>query len=84
MSGLGHMFTHPVGTILHPVRSTKRLLGLGGIPDAPPAAPTIDDANMGSQQMQDVMRKRRGVYANIYAGGAAAPPTVGSKTLLGQ
>jgi hypothetical protein len=44
-----------------------------------PAAPTIDDAQRNRDQ-QDRLRRRRGVLANIYAGGGA---TTGSSSTLG-
>jgi hypothetical protein len=50
-----------------------------------PSAPTIDDAQTASQQSTDLMRQRRGVLANIYAGngtGGGAAPTA-TKTALG-
>lgn len=49
-----------------------------------PGAPTMDTAANAAAQSADQMRRRRGVYANIYAGGAAQPaPTVSQKSLLG-
>lgn len=41
------------------------------MPEAPPPAPTIDDA---AQQRDSVdrLRKRRGVLANIFAGGGSS------------
>jgi hypothetical protein len=50
------------------------------VPDMP-AAPTIDEATR-SRQDTDRLRRRRGVYANIFAGAAAAP-SVGKPTLGG-
>lgn len=40
-------------------------------PEAPPAAPTIDDAAK-QRDTVDRLRRRRGVYANIFAGAASA------------
>jgi hypothetical protein len=40
-------------------------------PEAPPAAPTIDDAAK-QRDTVDRLRRRRGVYANIFAGAATA------------
>jgi hypothetical protein len=53
----------------------------------PPAAPPVPNANNAAnaaQQQTDQLRQRRGLLANIYAGGQqnAAPPAVG-KTQLG-
>lgn len=52
-------------------------------PIAPPTAPTQDTAANAALQQQDILRRRRGVYANIFAGGAAPTPTTGSKSSLG-
>lgn len=54
-------------------------------PDAPPGAPTIDQAAMQEDQARK-LRRRRGRAANILAGddaGAGAPGTA-TKTLLGN
>ena len=87
MSGAVHALTHPIGTIFHPIRAAKRTLGIGGGGSAPlppaPVAPTIDDATFSANQMQDQMRKRRGVYANIFGGNQNTAPTVATKSLLG-
>lgn len=58
----------------------------GIMPDLPavpetPAAPTIDEATR-TRQDSDRLRRRRGVYANIFAGSAASP-SVGKPTLGG-
>jgi len=50
-------------------------------PKAPPGPPTIDEAQQ-SLAESDRLRRRRGVYANIFAGNAAAP-VVGKATLGG-
>lgn len=47
--------------------------------EQPPGAPQIDEASMAVQET-DRLRRRRGVYANIFAGNSAAP-TVGKQTL---
>lgn len=47
-----------------------------------PAAPTIDTASQ-DQQILDRIRKRRGVFANIFAGSNPSAPTVGTTTLGG-
>lgn len=53
-------------------------------PPAPPQVPNPNDAANAAQAQTDAMRMRRGVLANIYAGGMAgggAPVT--GKTQLG-
>jgi len=47
-----------------------------------PGVPTIDTAAQ-SQQALDRIRRRRGVFANIFAGGSAGAPSVGRATLGG-
>jgi len=47
----------------------------------PPGAPQIDEAAQ-EVQASDRLRRRRGVYANIFAGNSA-PPAVGKTTLGG-
>lgn len=60
------------------------------LPQKPPGVPTIGDAQLGADQQADFMRRRRGVLANLYGGGAgnagpgAAPGSSGGATLLGQ
>lgn len=51
-------------------------------PPPAPAAPTIDQAQQSIDE-SDRLRRRRGVYANIFAGGGAAAPAVGKATLGG-
>lgn len=53
-------------------------------PIAPPTAPTQDTAANASLQQQDLLRRRRGVFANIFAGGAAPAPTTATKSALGS
>lgn len=53
-------------------------------PVAPPTAPTQDTAANASLQQQDLLRKRRGVFGNIFAGGAAPAPTTATKSTLGS
>lgn len=53
-------------------------------PIAPPTAPTQDTAANASLQQQDLLRRRRGVFANIFAGGAAPTPTTATKSTLGS
>lgn len=50
-----------------------------------PTPPTIDDAR-GNRDMVDRLRRRRGVFANIFGGASSgsSAPSVGVKTLLGQ
>lgn len=52
-------------------------------PIAPPTAPTQDTAANAGLQQQDLLRRRRGVFANIFAGGAAPTPTTATKSTLG-
>lgn len=53
-------------------------------PEAPPRAPTIDDAAR-TQGEQDRMRRRRGRAATILTGASGAGlPNTATKTLLGQ
>lgn len=52
-------------------------------PPKPPSAPTEDTAANAANQASDLARKRRGVLANIYAGGQDFKPQVAVKTLLG-
>lgn len=52
-------------------------------PIAPPGAPTQDAAANAAQSQTDLLRRRRGVMANIYAGGGAGAPPVASKSTLG-
>lgn len=69
-------------------KSTAAAAGLPGYSaKAPtmPQAPTIDDASTAAQQTQDMMRRRRGVLSNIYAGNQqSAAPTVSTTNLLGK
>lgn len=60
--------------------------GHGGPPTAgtPPTPPTLDTAANAANQQDDLMRRRRGILANIYAGGSTPAPTVASKQLLGS
>lgn len=53
-------------------------------PIAPPTAPTQDTAANASLQQQDLLRRRRGVFANIFAGGAAPAPATATKSTLGS
>lgn len=73
------------GGILPPVtsRTTSDALGITK-PDVPkiPGVPTVDDAK-GMRQETDRIRKRRGIFANIFAGSNAAPATVGTRSLMG-
>lgn len=52
---------------------------------AAPKAPNQDTASNAAQQQSDILRRRRGMLANIFGGGQAgsSTPTVGTKTLLG-
>jgi len=53
-----------------------------GAPKGLPA-PNMDDAQTGARQLQDLMRQRRGVLANIYAGDSGGTATTATKTALG-
>lgn len=53
-------------------------------PIAPPTAPTQDTAANAALQQQDMLRRRRGVFANIFAGGAAPTPATATKSALGS
>lgn len=86
-------FIHPAGRVLANAAEGKAinarsLVDPGGAvlkdPNAikaPPGAPTIDEARQAIDE-SDRLRKRRGVYANIFAG-AAGMPTVSKSTLGG-
>lgn len=49
----------------------------------PPLIPNQDAAANAASAQTDLMRKRRGVLQNIYAGGGAAAPQVATKATLG-
>jgi hypothetical protein len=50
---------------------------------APPPAPTVDEAQV-TRQAQDIARRRRGSAANVLTGDQAVPAgSVATKTLLG-
>lgn len=49
----------------------------------PPIIPNQDSAANDATAQTDLLRKRRGVLQNIYAGGNAAAPTVATKSTLG-
>jgi hypothetical protein len=56
-----------------------------GVPDKsppPPGVPNPNDAANAAQSTTDAMRMRRGLLANIYAGGQQQQPVTG-KTQLG-
>lgn len=78
-----HAILHPLSSTLHPVRATKRILGLQA-PELPPApgVPNQNDAANASLAQQERLRMRRGMMANIYGGAAAGAPVTG-KTQLG-
>lgn len=73
------------GGLLPPVtsRTTSDAVGFTK-PDVPkiPGVPTIDDARENRQE-SDRIRRRRGIFANIFAGANAAPATVGTRSLMG-
>jgi hypothetical protein len=47
-----------------------------------PVVPTIDTARE-NQQESDRIRRRKGVFANIFGGARASSPTVGTAALTG-
>lgn len=55
----------------------------GPQPPVPPTPPTQDIAANAAQQQMDMLRRRRGILGNIFAGQTATPQTQ-SKSLLGQ
>jgi hypothetical protein len=62
-------------------KGTFNLLGSKS-PPPPPSVPNPNDAANAAQSTTDQMRMRRGLLANIYAGGSATAPVAG-KTALG-
>lgn len=58
------------------------IFGGGSPKPQAPAPPGVDAASNASQQNADLIRQRRGLLANIYAGNNAPPPATG-KTQLG-
>lgn len=90
--GIGHELD-PAGTAIRAITgspTTPRTIidPAGVVLKAPqyvppaPTAPTQDTAANAARQMQDQMRRRRGVYGNIFAGNAATPAV--AKTALGN
>lgn len=69
-SGFGHVFGHKIFQSGNPS------------PPASPGVPNPNDAANAAQNLTDQMRLRRGLMANIYAGGSAPQPVTG-KTQLG-
>lgn len=74
------------GGLLPPItsRTTSDALGITK-PDIPkvPQPPTIDAAKQ-NQQESDRIRRRRGVFANIFGGASSASgPAVGTRVLMG-
>jgi hypothetical protein len=75
---------HNVANIFNPNRAFKEAAG-GLAPDplpTPPGTPTVDEAQRNIDE-SDRLRRRRGVYANIFAGSGAGTPSVGKATLGG-
>jgi len=62
--------------------NNRRFYGEG--PVAPPTAPTQVTAANAALQQQDMLRRRRGVFANIFAGGSAPAPATATKSTLGS
>jgi hypothetical protein len=89
--GVKSKYFDPLGyqTVTHPLE--KLLLGsptpgrkyYGEGPLPPPGPPTQDTAANAAMQQNDLLRRRRGVYGNIFAGNAPAPQTA-TKSLLGN
>lgn len=52
-------------------------------PPGPQPAPTQDTAANAAIQTQDMLRRRKGILGNIYAGASPSAPAVASKTQLG-
>ena len=50
-------------------------------PPTPPGPPNPNDAANAAQAQTDAMRQRRGMLANIYAGGMVGAPQTGKTTL---
>lgn len=73
------------GGILPPVtsRSTSDALGITK-PKVPkvPGTPTIDDT-VDNRQESDRIRKRRGIFANIFGGNQGSSAAIGTRTLTG-
>lgn len=66
-------------------RAVSGAVGLNFTPKVPPptpGVPTQNDAANNAQNLTDQMRMRRGLMANIYAGGGGPAPVAG-KTQLG-
>jgi hypothetical protein len=53
----------------------------GKTPPPPPGPPNPNDAANQAQNLTDQMRMRRGLLANIYAGGSNTAPVSGKTTL---
>lgn len=74
------------GGLLPPItsRTTSDSLGITK-PDIPkvPGTPTIDEAKQ-FQQETDRIRRRRGVFANMFGGSSAGSPAVGTRVLMGS
>lgn len=67
-------------------RAVSSAAGLNFTPKTPPPSPGVpnpNDAANASQNLTDQMRMRRGLMANIYAGGqaGAAAPVTGKQQL---
>lgn len=58
------------------------LFGKGLNKPGPPGPPNPNDAANAAREATDAMRMRRGMLANIFAGGAGGAPAVG-RTQLG-
>ena len=79
--GLGK-FLNVVDAGMTPITNAVTRAIEPGKPPTPPLPPNQNDALNQAQSLTDSMRMRRGMLANIYAGGSAAQPVTG-KTQLG-
>lgn len=76
-----------MGFVNNMFRTFSKGTGIGGyakhngVETPPPAAPGIDTAANAAQLQRDQMRQRRGLLANIYAGGTNQQPVTGSQQL---
>lgn len=82
--GLGGLFGGAASAIGKVVGGAKKAI------TPPPQVPTLGAAQLGQDQQDDFLRKRRGVLANLYGGGSgnaasgAGNAAGGGATLLGQ
>lgn len=66
------------------LRNVNQGLGLIRNPTIPPPGPPDQDTAANAAALtQDAARRRRGVMANVFAGGSAGAPSTASKSTLG-